>query len=99
MPDAPQTPDELMRALSGALLQFLRDAGDVEDAAIRGRLGGEMDKVLEKCAQHSRQIRRDAIADLLRGGNGVTEISRAVGVSVSTVKKIREGLPADARSR
>lgn len=99
MPDAPQTPDELARALSGEVIQYLRAAGDVPELALRARVAGELDSVLERCAQAARRIRRDAIAEMLIAGAGVTEISRVSGVSQSTVKKVREGLPPDARSR
>ena len=66
----------------------------VADPVERARaVAGYIDTAERKIAE-ARQVRRDAIAELLRQpgrAEAPTALAREVGVSVSTVKNIRDG--------
>ena len=66
----------------------------ISDPAERARAVGPYIENAEQKIADARQVRRDAIAELLKAPENAkapTALAREVGVSVSTVKNIRDG--------
>lgn len=60
------------------------------DPAMRAREANELIDTLEAMAKEARKVRQRGIAELLAAGHGPAAVARAVGMSVSTVKIVKQ---------
>lgn len=60
------------------------------DPVVRAREANELIDDLDRMATMARKVRRTGIAELLAAGKGPTEVARAVGMSVSSVKIVQQ---------
>lgn len=79
------------------LTAALQAMADIQDPLARFHALGDTQKVLARFDGIARRLRHACIADMLRQGKGPTEIARATGVSVSTVKSVRQAVQAAER--